>query len=52
MDGGRVQGREKHPDSQSRWREDKVTDGGYPADVVKNAPEAVEHFFAVPKVVE
>jgi hypothetical protein len=24
MDGGRVQGREKHPDSQSRWREDKI----------------------------
>lgn len=24
MDGGRVQGREKNPDTQSRWREDKV----------------------------
>ena len=39
-------------DESLRWRDDKVTDGGYPADVVRNAPEAVEHFFAVPKVVE
>ncbi|MFN3971463.1 MAG: Asp-tRNA(Asn)/Glu-tRNA(Gln) amidotransferase subunit GatC [Gemmobacter sp.] len=35
-----------------RLREDAVTDGGYPARVLANAPEAREGFFAVPKVVE
>lgn len=33
-------------------REDVVTDGGYPAKVLANAPDAREGFFAVPKVVE
>lgn len=33
-------------------RQDGVTDGGYPDKVLKNAPEAREGFFAVPKVVE
>lgn len=33
-------------------RPDEVTDGGYAQDVLKNAPEAVEGYFAVPKVVE
>ena len=33
-------------------RPDEVTDGGYPARVLANAPEAREGFFAVPKVVE
>lgn len=33
-------------------REDKVTDGGYPDDIVKNAPIKENHFFMVPKVVE
>ncbi len=33
-------------------REDAVTDGGYPDKIVANAPEAVENFFSVPKVVE
>ncbi|KEP70257.1 Asp-tRNA(Asn)/Glu-tRNA(Gln) amidotransferase subunit GatC [Thioclava sp. BHET1] len=33
-------------------REDVVTDGGYPEKVLKNAPDAREGFFAVPKVVE
>ena len=33
-------------------REDIVTDGGIQAEVLKNAPEAREGFFAVPKVVE
>ena len=35
-----------------RWREDKVSDGGYAADVVANAPDRLDGFFAVPKVVE
>ena len=33
-------------------REDVVSDGGYPEAVLKNAPDAREGFFAVPKVVE
>ena len=33
-------------------REDAVTDGGYPDDIVKNAPERDDHYFMVPKVVE
>ena len=33
-------------------RADVVTDGGYPAQVLANAPDAREGFFAVPKVVE
>jgi aspartyl-tRNA(Asn)/glutamyl-tRNA(Gln) amidotransferase subunit C len=35
-----------------RLRADEVTDGGYPARVLANAPDAREGFFAVPKVVE
>jgi len=37
---------------QLKKREDKVTDGGIPDDIVKNAPATEEHFFVVPKVVE
>ena len=33
-------------------REDVVTDGDRQAEVLKNAPDAREGFFAVPKVVE
>ena len=33
-------------------RADGVTDGGYPAQILANAPDAREGFFAVPKVVE
>lgn len=33
-------------------REDKVTDGGYPEQIVANAPESDENYFVVPKVVE
>ena len=33
-------------------RADVVTDGDYPAQVLANAPDAREGFFAVPKVVE
>jgi aspartyl-tRNA(Asn)/glutamyl-tRNA(Gln) amidotransferase subunit C len=33
-------------------RKDGVTDGGYQAAVLANAPDAREGFFAVPKVVE
>lgn len=33
-------------------RADEITDGGYPDDIVKNAPAREDHFFIVPKVVE
>ncbi|MGJ8612412.1 MAG: Asp-tRNA(Asn)/Glu-tRNA(Gln) amidotransferase subunit GatC [Octadecabacter sp.] len=33
-------------------RVDVVTDGGQPVEILKNAPDAREGFFAVPKVVE
>lgn len=35
-----------------RQREDKVTDGGYPEQIVANAPLSQDNFFMVPKVVE
>jgi len=35
-----------------RRRDDKITDGGYPAEIVANAPLSEDNFFMVPKVVE
>jgi len=35
-----------------RRREDAITDGGYPAQIVANAPLSEDNFFMVPKVVE
>jgi aspartyl-tRNA(Asn)/glutamyl-tRNA(Gln) amidotransferase subunit C len=35
-----------------RRRDDKVTDGGKPDDVLANAPEKMAGFFAIPKVIE
>jgi aspartyl-tRNA(Asn)/glutamyl-tRNA(Gln) amidotransferase subunit C len=35
-----------------KMRADEVTDGGKPADIVKNAPMSDDNFFLVPKVVE
>ena len=37
---------------QMKKRADVVTDGGIADEILKNAPAAEEHFFAVPKVVE
>jgi len=34
------------------WREDRVTDGGRPGDILANAPERQDGYFVVPKVVE
>ncbi len=39
-------------DMPIKMRKDEVTDGGYPEDIVKNAPEHTGQFFVVPKVVE
>jgi aspartyl-tRNA(Asn)/glutamyl-tRNA(Gln) amidotransferase subunit C len=39
-------------DQKLKMREDKVTDGGYAADLMKNAPLSEDYFFVVPKVVE
>ncbi len=35
-----------------RMREDVVTDGFYPDKILANAPERIEAYFVVPKVVE
>jgi aspartyl-tRNA(Asn)/glutamyl-tRNA(Gln) amidotransferase subunit C len=35
-----------------KQREDKVTDGGIPGDILRNAPAAENHFFVVPRVIE
>lgn len=35
-----------------KQRNDEVTDGGYPDQIVENAPRRDNHFFVVPKVVE
>jgi aspartyl-tRNA(Asn)/glutamyl-tRNA(Gln) amidotransferase subunit C len=35
-----------------KQREDKVTDGGIPDDILRNAPATQGQFFAVPKVIE
>jgi aspartyl-tRNA(Asn)/glutamyl-tRNA(Gln) amidotransferase subunit C len=39
-------------DQGLRWREDTVNDGGKRDDIVANAPDGHDGFFAVPKVVE
>lgn len=39
-------------DIKLRLRDDVVNDGNQQAQVLKNAPEATEGFFVVPKVVE
>ena len=39
-------------DMKLRRREDRVTDGGIPDKILANAPETVDGFFVVPKVVE
>ncbi len=38
--------------AQLRMRTDAVTDGGRPADILKNAPKTEDNFFLVPKVIE
>jgi aspartyl-tRNA(Asn)/glutamyl-tRNA(Gln) amidotransferase subunit C len=37
---------------QMKKRQDVVNDGEIADDIVRNAPDAVNHFFLVPKVVE
>jgi aspartyl-tRNA(Asn)/glutamyl-tRNA(Gln) amidotransferase subunit C len=37
---------------KARWRQDAVTDGDRPGDVLANAPSAHDGYFVVPKVVE
>jgi aspartyl-tRNA(Asn)/glutamyl-tRNA(Gln) amidotransferase subunit C len=35
-----------------KMRDDAVTDGGFPDRILRNAPDRIGDFFAVPKVVE
>ena len=39
-------------DKALRWRDDVITDGGKQGDIVANAPDGQNGFFAVPKVIE
>ena len=39
-------------DTSLPQRKDEISDGGYQTEIVKNAPDAHDKFFAVPKVVE
>ncbi|MGY8986032.1 MAG: Asp-tRNA(Asn)/Glu-tRNA(Gln) amidotransferase subunit GatC [Sphingomonadales bacterium] len=39
-------------DMKLHWREDVVTDGSIPEDILKNASDSQYGFFAVPKVIE
>lgn len=39
-------------DAVLRWRDDVITDGGIREKILANAPEAMDGFFTVPKVVE
>jgi aspartyl-tRNA(Asn)/glutamyl-tRNA(Gln) amidotransferase subunit C len=39
-------------EQRHKMREDVVNDGGYPEDLMKNAPMSEDDFFVVPKVVE
>lgn len=39
-------------DIKLKLRKDEVSDGGYANDVLANAPEEMENFYVVPKVVE
>ncbi len=39
-------------ETEMKKRDDVVSDGGTPEDVMANAPAADNHFFVVPKVVE
>lgn len=39
-------------DAFLRGREDKVTDGGKPEEILANAPAKTADFFTVPKVIE
>lgn len=36
----------------THWREDAVTDGARPDDILRNAPRPHDGYFVVPKVVE
>src|SRR5258708_16145545 len=35
-----------------KMRDDEVTDGGYPDDLMKNTPLSVKHFFVVPQSIQ
>jgi aspartyl-tRNA(Asn)/glutamyl-tRNA(Gln) amidotransferase subunit C len=37
---------------KAHWRQDAVTDGQRQGDILKNAPQAHDGYFVVPKVVE
>lgn len=52
VDTSNVQPMTSTSDIDLQWRKDVVTDGGIQQDILANAPEAVEGYFVVQKVVE
>ncbi len=47
-----VEARSSVVEMTMKKRDDEITDGGYPDNIIKNAPASDDHFFMVPKVVE
>ena len=39
-------------EAEMKKRDDRISDGGMPEDIVANAPARENHYFLVPKVVE
>jgi aspartyl-tRNA(Asn)/glutamyl-tRNA(Gln) amidotransferase subunit C len=52
MAGGGVAPEARGGQSALRMRDDAVTDGGIPEQVLANAPDRMGEYFGVPKVVE
>lgn len=52
LDTGNIPPMTSVVEARLKRRDDIVTDGGYADDIVRNAPERIDSFFAVPKVVE
>ena len=52
VDTGHVEPLTSVADMSMKQRDDIVNDGGYPDDILKNAPAREDDFFVVPQVVE
>jgi aspartyl-tRNA(Asn)/glutamyl-tRNA(Gln) amidotransferase subunit C len=52
VDTENVEPLRKVMDIPAHWREDVVTDGGRPEQILMNAPRRHDGYFVVPKVVE
>jgi aspartyl-tRNA(Asn)/glutamyl-tRNA(Gln) amidotransferase subunit C len=52
LDTGNIPPMTSVVEAKLKRRDDTVTDGGNAEDILRNAPEKIDSFFAVPKVVE